>query len=103
MVWLYFDFWEDDTLSTRSRELCVARNLSQVQMARLLGVTKQSLSNWENNNIQPSVDMLVLIARLFSVPADDLLCLENRKVLDVSGIFPEYVAHIQQVVDDLRR
>lgn len=43
-------------LNTRIKELRTARNLSQVQMAKLLGVTKQSVSNWENNNIQPSVD-----------------------------------------------
>ncbi|HIX13142.1 MAG TPA: helix-turn-helix domain-containing protein [Candidatus Anaerofilum faecale] len=90
-------------LSTRIKELRVARNLSQVQMAKLLGVTKQSISNWENNNIQPSVDMLVSIARLFSVSTDYLLCLDDRQVLDVSGLSPEYVAHIQQVVDDMRR
>lgn len=89
-------------LSTRIRELRIARNLSQVQMASLLGVTKQSVSNWENNNIQPSVDMLVLIARLFSVSTDYLLCLDERQVLDVTGLAPEYVAHIQQIVDDLR-
>ena len=90
-------------LSTRIKELRVARNLSQVQMAKLLGETKQSISNWENNNIQPSVDMLVSIARLFSVSTDYLLCLDDRQVLDVSGLSPEYVAHIQQVVDDMRR
>ena len=90
-------------LSTRIKELRVARNLSQVQMAKLLGVTKQSISNWENNNIQPSVDMLVSIARLFSVSTDYMLCLDDRQVLDVSGLSPEYVAHIQQVVDDMRR
>lgn len=89
-------------LNTRIKELRTARNLSQVQMAKLLGVTKQSVSNWENNNIQPSVDMLVMIARLFSASTDYLLCLDNRQVLDVTGLSIEHAAHIQQVVDDMR-
>ncbi len=89
-------------LNTRIKELRTARNLSQVQMAKLLGVTKQSVSNWENNNIQPSVDMLVMIARLFSVSTDYLLCLDNRQVLDVTGLSIKHVAHIPQVVDDMR-
>lgn len=89
-------------LNTRIKELRTARNLSQVQMAKLLGVTKQSVLNWENNNIQPSVDMLVMIARLFSVSTDYLLCLDNRQALDVTGLSIEHVAHIQQVVDDMR-
>lgn len=89
-------------LNTRIKELRTARNLSQVEMAKRLGVAKQSVSNWENNNIQPSVDMLVMIARLFSVSTDYLLCLDNRQVLDVTGLSVEHVAHIQQVVDDIR-
>ena len=40
-------------LSSQIRQLRTARNLSQVQLAKALGVTKQSVSNWENNNIQP--------------------------------------------------
>ena len=52
-------------LSSQIRQLRTARNLSQVQLAKALGVTKQSVSNWENNNIQPSIDMLVKISRFF--------------------------------------
>lgn len=89
-------------LNTRIKELRTARNLSQVQMAKLLGVTKQSVSNWENNNIQPSVDMLVMIARLFSYLPTIFLCLDNRQVLDVTALSIEHAAHIQQVVDDMR-
>ena len=54
-------------LSSQIRQLRTARNLSQVQLAKALGVTKQSVSNWENNNIQPSIDMLVKIARFLCV------------------------------------
>ena len=38
---------------------CARRGeLTQVQLADKLGVAKQSISNWENDNIMPSVDML---------------------------------------------
>ena len=73
-------------LSSQIRQLRTARNLSQVQLAKALGVTKQSVSNWENNNIQPSIDMLVKIARFFSVSTDYLLCLDERQLLDTSGL-----------------
>lgn len=46
-------------------KLRLARNLSQVDLAKALGVTKQSISNWENNNIQPSIDMLIRLAQFF--------------------------------------
>ena len=64
--------------------------------------TKQSVSNWENNNIQPSIDMLVKIARFFSVSTDYLLCLDDRQLLDTSGLSPQVIAQLQQLIDDIR-
>ena len=89
-------------LSSQIRQLRTARNLSQVQLAKALGVTKQSVSNWENNNIQPSIDMLVKIARFFSVSTDYLLCLDDRQLLDTSGLSPQVIAQLQQRIDVIR-
>lgn len=45
-------------LGEQIKKLRLAQNISQVTLANQLGVTKQSISNWENDNILPSVDML---------------------------------------------
>ena len=45
-------------LGDRILELRSMRNWSQVMLAKRLGVTKQTVSNWENGNIQPSIEML---------------------------------------------
>lgn len=60
-------------LSQRIRELRLALNISQVKLAEILGVTKQSVSNWENDNIQPSIEILVKLAEVFGVSTDYLL------------------------------
>ena len=80
-----------------------SRNLNQVQLAAQLNVTKQTISNWENNNILPSIDMLVKISHYFSVSTDYLLELANRFYLEVSGLTVEQIAHIQQIINDIRR
>ena len=80
-----------------------SRNLNQVQLAAQLNVTKQTISNWENNNILPSIDMLVKISHYFSVSTDYLLELDNRFYLAVSGLTVEQIAHIQQIINDIRR
>ena len=80
-----------------------SRNLNQVQLAAQLNVTKQTISNWENNNIRPSIDMLVKISHYFSVSTDYLLELDNRFYLEVSGLTVEQIAHIQQIINDIRR
>ncbi len=44
-------------LNERIKELRVLYKMNQIEFGKKLGVTKQCVSNWENNNIQPSVDM----------------------------------------------
>lgn len=89
-------------LNQRIRALRVSRNISQVELAKRLGVTKQSVSNWENDNIQPSIEMLKKLAAVFSVSTDYLLGLEHDDCIDVSGLPMDIVAHIRQIVEDLR-
>lgn len=89
-------------LNQQIRALRQARGISQVELAKRLGVTKQSVSNWENDNIQPSVEMVVKLAGIFSVSTDYLLGLEQGEYLDVTGLSQEKIAHIRQLVDDLR-
>ena len=57
----------------RIKKLRTAHNLSQVQLADELNVSKQTVSNWENNNILPSIEMLLKISRFFSASTDYLL------------------------------
>lgn len=81
----------------------MARNLSQVDLAKALGVTKQSVSNWENNNIQPSIDMLIRLARFFAVSTDFLLGLDQRKYLEISGLTEQQLAHVSAIIKDIRK
>lgn len=85
------------------KALRMARGMSQVALARMLSVSKQSVSNWENNNIMPSVEQVVHIAEFFGCTTDYLLEMEEkRKIVDVTGLSDTQTAHIQQLIDDLR-
>lgn len=89
-------------LNHQIRTLRLVRGMSQVELARRLGVTKQSVSNWENDNIQPSIEMLKKLADIFSVSTDYLLGLEKEEFIDISGLPPGVVTHLRQVVEDFR-
>lgn len=90
-------------LDKQIRALRLARKMSQVELAEALNVTKQSVSNWENDNIQPSVEMVVKIAKVFSVSVDYLLGLEQGQYIDVTGLPEEVVSHLRQLVEDLKK
>ena len=68
-------------LGDRIKTLRTARNLSQVELARKLNVSKQSVSNWENNNILPSVDIVKKLALFFSCSTDYLLEMEQDRIM----------------------
>lgn len=88
-------------LNERIRELRVASGLSQVELAKKLGVSKQSVSNWENDNIQPSIEMLVKIARTFNVSTDYLLGQDNHTYIEVTNLTKNQIRHIQQIINDI--
>lgn len=91
--------------ANRFKNLRQSKELNQVQLAEKLGVKKQSISNWENDNIMPSVEMLVKIADFFHVSTDYLLGRDEKaenaiQLLDLSGLTPLQSEHIRALVED---
>ena len=90
-------------LGTRIKELRKEFGLSQVELAARMEVTKQTISNWENENIQPSIEMLVRIAKLFHVSTDYLLGLDDVQTINVEGLPKPFVAHLTQIIADYKQ
>lgn len=86
----------------RIRQLRQARGISQVELSAALDVTKQSVSNWENNNIQPSIDILIRLSQYFSVSTDYILGLDERKYIEITELTDKEITHIQQIIDDIK-
>ena len=87
----------------RVKTLRTSLGLNQVEFGKKLNVTKQSVSNWENGNIQPSIDMLVKIAKTYSVSTDYLLGLDDVRSLDVKGLSDHQISYLQLLVNDLKK
>ncbi len=87
----------------RIKELRLSLGINQVQFAKKLNVTKQCVSNWENANLQPSIDMLIRIAQTFSVSTDYLLGLNDKPTLDAEGLTNEQILHLRAIIDDIRK
>ena len=89
-------------LGARIKELRKEFGLSQVDLAQRMEVTKQTISNWENENIQPSIDMLVGLANVFNVTTDYLLGLDDVPRLSIEGLPLSFAAHLAQIIEDFR-
>ena len=50
-----------------------AKNLTQEQFAELLGVTRQSISRWEQNQAYPEMEKILHLSDILGVSCDYLL------------------------------
>lgn len=55
------------------KDLRIAKNLTQDQVAQAVGVTQRTVSAWERNTATPGVTLLVPLSKLFDVTLDELL------------------------------
>ena len=90
-------------LGKRILELRLSFGWNQVQLAEKLGVSKQTVSNWENENIQPSIDMLIRLSKLFHTSTDYLLGLSDSQTINVDGLPITFIAHLTQIIEDYRQ
>ena len=90
-------------LGQRINKLRTAKGWSQVELAKRLRVAKQTVSNWENDNIQPSIEMLVRLSKIFGVTTDYLLGLEDVPRLSIEGMPASVVAHLELLIEDYRQ
>lgn len=60
-------------LGERINKLRSEKKLSQVDLAEILDVSRQSISEWENNNAVPELSKLIKMSELFQVSLDDLV------------------------------
>lgn len=86
----------------RLKALRLAKGISQEELGKRLGVTKQTVSNWELENVTPSLDMFLSIVCFFSTTPNRMLGYETYVGLDVSGLSEQEIAHLTMIIDDLK-
>lgn len=91
------------SLNENIKSLRISKGLNQVDFAKALGVTKQCVSNWENDNVMPSIEMLEKIANFFSVSTDYLLGRTDRVTIDVSSLTVEQISHLSLIIKDFEK
>lgn len=63
----------DPSLAQRLYALRKERIKTQEEVALALNVTRQTVSNWETGNAQPSIDKAIEIAKLYGLSLDELV------------------------------
>lgn len=69
-------------------------NLSQEQAAEALGVSRQTVSNWENGRTYPDINSVIKMSDLYSVSLDHLL----KEEFKVKRTYSEYLEESTNIV-----
>lgn len=65
-----------ERLKARRTEL----NLTQESVAEVLGITRQTISNWENGRSYPDIERMVRLSDIYSLSLDELLKGDQKMV-----------------------
>lgn len=58
---------------TRLKEIRTERGIPQEDLAELVGVSRQTVSRWENGTAQPSAKNVMRLSQVFQLPTDAFL------------------------------
>lgn len=64
------DFME---LGNQIKHYRIEKGLSQEELAERVYVTRQTISNWENNKNYPDINSIVLLSEIFEISIDNLI------------------------------
>lgn len=67
-----------------------------------MGVKKQSVSNWENENAMPSMDKFLQLVEFFRTTPNYMLGYEIKAGIDVTGLSENEIGHFMLLVSDLK-
>lgn len=101
----------------RIKELREEKNISQLELAKKLNLTQQSISLYEKGDREPSIDVLKSIANFFNVSLDYLLGksdirnpeelksieFANAGGLDTKGLDEEDLKELQRQIDYIKK
>ncbi|MGI6631838.1 MAG: helix-turn-helix transcriptional regulator [Bacillota bacterium] len=66
-------------MNNRIQSLREALGLTQEEVARRVGVTRQTINAIENNKYNPTLELAFKLARLFNTTVDNVFLYEGRE------------------------
>ena len=85
------------------RELRIQRGMTQVDLAKRLGVSKSVVSSYENGVHLPPYDILIRLSALFGVSCDYLLGVSDTPYISVDGLTQKQIEALQRIAEELRQ
>ena len=83
-------------IGLKIKEARLAAQLTQEQAAEALGVSRQTMSNWENNKTYPDIISVIKMSDLYEVSLDHLLKETEETTM------PNYIDYLKESTDAVK-
>lgn len=58
-------------IGEKIKELRIEKNLSQMQLAKMIGVSQKAIDYWERNVNEPKASYIISLVRVFNISFDE--------------------------------
>lgn len=89
-------------ISDKIKTLREQKDLTQSELARLIGITRSSVNAWEMGISVPSTQYIVELSNIFKVSSDFLLGLDSSATVNVTGLTQNDIEFIHATIEYLR-
>ena len=93
-------------LSENLKRIRKDNNLSQEQLAEKLGVSRQSVSKWENGEAYPEMDKVLQLCKMFNLNIDELLNQDLKEVnenkqskINVDKYVRDFLDYVNKIIN----
>lgn len=62
------------SIGEKIKELRTEKNLSQMQLGKLIGVSQKAVDYWERNVNEPKASYIIAIVKAFEITFDEFFC-----------------------------
>lgn len=72
------------TIGSRIRELRKEKRLTQTDLAKLINVSQQTITKWENDSAEPSGGAIKSLSNVLNTSADYILGIKEKSSIDLT-------------------
>ena len=87
------------TIGNNIKKLRIKKGLTQKDLADKIHVTFQAVSRWENNLVEPSIDILNELTKILDCSLDELFGNDTKENLEVAKNEPKEIKQVYALCD----
>ena len=93
----------EENFSTRLKEARERNNMSQADLARLLGRPIQTISNWENQVSLPTLEIFNELCDILHVSGDYILGKKMNLSLSIEDLSNELAFDLKEIINYIKK